>query len=262
MRYAEMLTQTDVNAQPVNRWLTYFKRNPKASLRLFCFPYAGGNAGVYRSWAGKLPANVEMIAIQLPGRGNRRQEKPLSSLTELVELLGVALAGSLNEPFVFFGHSMGALVAFELARLLRREGRALPRHMFISGRSAPQLNRCHRLLYNLPESELLQELKQLEGTPRELLEHPELMEMMLPILRSDFSICDTYDYAEAAPLACPISAFGGFQDVDVPRQNLEAWREQTSSSFSLRMLAGNHFFLQTNETLLLELLSVQLRLVI
>lgn len=257
-----MLTQTDVKAQPVNRWLTYFKRNPKASLRLFCFPYAGGNAGVYRSWSQKLPDNVEMAAIQLPGRGSRRQEQPLSSLKELVEQLGVALAGSLNEPFAFFGHSMGALVAFELARLLRREGRALPRHMFVSGRSAPQMNRCHPLLYNLPESELLHELKQLEGTPPEVLEHPELMEMMLPILRADFSICDTYEYTEAAPLACPISAFGGFHDVDVPRENLEAWRDQTRSSFSLRMLPGNHFFLHTNETLFLELLSIQLRLVI
>jgi len=257
-----MLIQSEVTAPPVNRWLCYFKRNPKASLRLFCFPYAGGSAMVYRSWAEKLPANVEVVGIQLPGRASRRLEQPLSKLSELVALLGPALAGSLNEPFAFFGHSMGALVAFEFARLLRREGRALPRHLFISGRSAPQLNRCHAPLYNLPTDELIQEIKQLDGTPREVLEHPELMELMLPILRADFSICDTYEYREAAPLECPISAFGGFQDVDVPRQNLEAWREQTSSIFSLRMLPGNHFFLHTNETLLLDLLAIQLRLLI
>ena len=257
-----MLIQPEVTAPPVNRWLCYFKRNPKASLRLFCFPYAGANATVYRSWPQKLPADIEVVAIQLPGRGSRTHEQPLSKLSELVELLGSALAGSLNEPFAFFGHSMGALVAFELARLLRREGRALPRHMFISGRSAPQLQGCHAPLYNLPTSELLQELHQLDGTPREVLEHPELMEMMLPILRADFSICDTYEYTEEAPLECPISAFGGFQDVDVPRENLEAWRKQTSSSFTLRMLPGNHFFLHSNETLLLNLLAIQLRLVI
>lgn len=257
-----MLIQSEVAAPPVNEWLCYFKQNPKASLRLFCFPYAGANATVYRTWAEKLPDNVEVVAIQLPGRGKRRDEQPLSNLSKLVELLGSALAGSLKKPFAFFGHSMGALVAFELARLLRREGRALPLHMFVSSRSAPQLNSCHRPLHNLPTSELMQELHQLDGTPREVLEHPELMEMMLPILRADFSICDTYEYSEAAPLACPISAFGGFEDLDVPRQNLEAWREQTSSSFTLRMLRGNHFFLHTNETLLLNLLAIQLRLVV
>lgn len=231
-------------------------------MRLFCFPYAGGNAMVYRTWAQKLPANVEVVGVQLPGRGSRTHEPPLSRLSDLVELLGSALAGSLNEPFAFFGHSMGALVAFELARLLRREGHARPCHMFISGRSAPQLSPTHRPLYNLPTNELMQELKQLEGTPREVLEHPELMALMLPVLRADFSICDTYEYTEAAPLECPISAFGGFQDFDVPRENLEAWREQTSSSFTLRMLPGNHFFLHSNETLLLNLLAIQLRLVI
>jgi medium-chain acyl-[acyl-carrier-protein] hydrolase len=252
-----MLMQSEATATS-NRWLCYFKRNPKAGLRLFCFPYAGGNAMVYRSWSQKLPPNIEVVAIQLPGHGSRTQEPPLSSLPELVELLGSALAGSLNEPFAFFGHSMGALVAFELARLLRREGRALPMQMLVSGRTAPQLKDCHAPLYNRPKSELLQELRQLEGTPREVLEHPELMEYMLPILRADFSICDTYEYTEAAPLECPISVFGGLQDTDVPRQNLEGWREQTSSTFSLRMLPGNHFFLHSNETLLLNLLAIQL----
>ena len=254
--------QPAVTAPPVNHWLCYFKRNPKASLRLFCFPYAGANAMVYRSWAQKVPDNVEVVAIQLPGRGTRMHEEPLTKLPEVVELLSSALAGSLNEPFAFFGHSMGALIAFEFARLLRREGRALPRHLFVSGRSAPQLSPDERLLYNLPTSELLQELKQLDGTPREALEHPELMDLMLPILRADFSICETYEYADFAPLECPISAFGGFQDVDVPREKLEAWRAQTSSSFTLRMLPGNHFFLHSNETTLLNLLSIQLRLII
>jgi medium-chain acyl-[acyl-carrier-protein] hydrolase len=254
-----MLTQSEIAAPPVNEWLCYFKHNPKASLRLFCFPYAGANATVYRSWAEKLPASVEVVAIQLPGRGKRRREPPLTSLSKLVELLGSV---PLKEPFAFFGHSMGALVAFELARLLRREGRALPLHLFVSGRSAPQLNSCHRPLHNLPTSELMQELHQLDGTPTEVLEHPELMEMMLPILRADFSICDTYEYREEEPLACPISAFGGFQDVDVPRQNLEAWSEQTSNSFTLRMLPGKHFFIHSNETLFLNMLAIQLRLMI
>ena len=257
-----MLSQPEIAAPPTNRWLCYFKRNPRASLRLFCFPYAGASAMVYRGWAEKLPANVEVVGIQLPGRASRSGEQPLTKLSDLIELLGPALKGVLNKPFAFFGHSMGALVAFELARLLRREGRPLLLHLFASGRSAPQLNDCHAPLYNLPTSELLKEIKKMDGTPPEVLEHPELMEMMLPLLRADFSMCDTYEYTEAAPLDCPISVFGGFQDVDVPRQNLEAWREHTSSTFSLWMLPGNHFFLHSNETLLLNLLAIQLRLII
>lgn len=253
-----MLTQSAATIQPANPWLHYFKPNPKANLRLFCFPYAGGNALVYRSWAQKLPSDVEVVAIQLPGRGNRMHEPLISKLSTVVELLASAIIPSLDEPFAFFGHSMGTLLSFELARLLRREGRPLPVHMFVSGRGAPQLNHLHPPLHNLPTNELLHELRRLDGTPSAVLEHPDLMELMLPILRADFSICDTYEYSQAAPLDCPISAFGGLQDAGVSRRNLEAWREQTSASFTARMLPGNHFFLHSNETLLLNVLATQL----
>ena len=244
--------------QAANPWLYFFKPNPKASVRLFCFPYAGGTALVYRTWAQKLPASVEIIAIQLPGRFTRRREPAVSKLTDLLEPVAAALTPFLDKPFAFFGHSMGALICFEVARFFRRQRRALPRHMFVSGRAAPQLNREHRPLYNLPKEELLLELQQLEGTPPEVLAHPELMDLMLPLLRADFSICDTYEYTEEAPLACPITAFGGLQDPDISRRCIEAWREQTSATFTLRMFAGNHFFIHTNEMLLLNLLANQL----
>jgi medium-chain acyl-[acyl-carrier-protein] hydrolase len=187
-------------------------------------------------------------------------EPVISNLTDLLEPIAEALTPFLNEPFAFFGHSMGALISFAVARFLRRQGCALPGHMFVSGRSAPQLNREHAPLYNLSKDELLAELQELEGTPREVLEHPELMELMLPLLRADFSICDTYEYTDEPPLACPITAFGGLQDFDVTRRRLEAWREQTSATFTLRMFPGNHFFIHTNETLLLNLLATQLGL--
>ena len=245
--------------QPANPWLHYFKSNPKAGVRLFCFPHAGGNALAYRSWAQKLPAGIEVIAVQLPGRGNRIHEPLITDLSSLVKLMAPAIAPSLNGPFAFFGHSMGAIVSFEMARWLRREGRSLPLHMFVSGRSAPPLNGCHPPLYNLATSELLHELRRLEGTPSAVLEHPDLMELMLPMLRADFSICDTYEYSEEAPLDCPITAFGGLQDAGITRRNLEPWREQTGSSFTLRMLPGNHFFLHSNEVLLLNVLAIQLR---
>lgn len=255
-----MPTLSGTKTQPANPWLYYLKPNPKASVRLFCFPYAGGTALVYRTWAQKLPASVEIVAIQLPGRFTRMREPAVSKLTDLLEPLASALKPFLDKPFAFFGHSMGALVCFEVARFVRRQWRALPRHLFVSGRSAPQLNREHRPLYNLPKDELLVDLKQLGGTPREVLEHPELMDLMLPLLRADFSICDTYEYTEEAPLACPITAFGGLQDFDVSRRGIEAWGEQTTAPFTLRMFAGNHFFIHTNEMLLLNLLANQLGL--
>ena len=255
-----MPTRSGAMTQPANPWLYHFKPNPKASIRLFCFPYAGGTALGYRTWAQKFPASVEVVAIQLPGRANRIQEPPIAKLTDLLEPIAAALAPFLDMPFALFGHSMGALIAFELARFFRRQGRALPWHLFISGRKAPQLSSERAPLYNLPKDELLAELQQLDGTPREVLEHPELMDLMLPTLRSDFSICDTYEYTEEAPLTCPITAFGGLQDFDVSRQKIEAWREQTSATFTLRMFPGNHFFIHSNEMLLLNLLATQLGL--
>lgn len=253
-----MTTQDGTARAAANRWLHAFKANPKAGVRLICFPYAGGTAMVYRSWAQRLPAEVEVLAVQLPGRASRMQEPLHFDLPRLIEAMAPVLAPHLEAPFAFFGHSMGAMIAFELARLLRREGRAGPLRLFVSGRSAPQLNRTHAPLHDLPQPELLRELGRLNGTPREVLEHPELMELMLPILRADFSVCDTYEYREEPPLDCPITAFGGLQDAGVPRRNLEAWREQTSGAFTLRMLPGDHFFLHSDESLLLRLLATEL----
>lgn len=257
-----MQTRSGAMTQPANPWLYYFEPRPKASIRLFCFPYAGGTALVYRPWAQKFPASVEVVAIQLPGRATRIKEPPISKLTELVEPIASALAPFLDKPFAFFGHSMGAVICFEVARFFRRQGRALPGHMFVSGRCAPQLSRESQPLYNLPKEDLLAELQQLDGTPREVLDHPELMDLMLPVLRADLSVCDTYEYTEEAPLACPITALGGLQDFDVSRRMIEAWREQTSATFTLRMLQGNHFFIHSNEMLLMNLLTTQLGLLL
>ena len=256
-----MTPRSGTMTQPANPWLYHFEPNPKASVRLFCFPYAGGTALVYRTWAQRLPPSVEVTAIQLPGRASRMQEPLMSRLSDVVAPIASALAPFLDKPFAFFGHSMGALTSFEVARFFRRQGRELPRHMFVSGRPAPQLNSERRTLYNLPTDELITELQQLEGTPREVLEHPELMDLMLPTLRADFSVCDTYEYTEEAPLASPITAFGGLQDSDISRRKLEAWREQTSAAFTVRMFPGNHFFIHSHETLLLNLLAAQLGLV-
>ena len=164
----------------------------------------------------------------------------------------------LDKPFAFFGHSMGALISFELARLLREEQSVEPTALFISGRGAPQLESEDPITYDMPEDEFISELRRLNGTPREVLEHPELLQLMMPILRSDFELCQTYTYTNAPPLNCPIFAFGGLQDEDVPRENLEAWRDQTTSALTVRMFPGDHFFLHSSQSSLLRALSSDL----
>jgi len=153
---------------------------------------------------------------------------------------------------------MGALIGFELARYLRKEQSPEPVHLFVSGRRAPQILNTEPSTYNLPEAGFLAYLQRLKGTPGEILEHPELMRLMLPLLRADFEMVETYIYSKDAPLNCSITAFGGLQDDKVKQERLEAWRKQTSRHFSLRMLPGDHFYLHTAESLLLQILSSEL----
>ena len=239
-------------------WLASYRQNPAAQLRLFCFPYAGGGAAVYSQWFKSLPPQVEVCPVQPPGRGSRLNKTPFTRIEPLVESLAREMHSYLDKPFAFFGHSMGAAIGFEIARLLRREGAPLPAHLFVSGRTAPQLKKPERPTYNLPEPELIEELRRLKGTPAEVLAHPELMKVVLPLLRADFELIQTYKSTDEPPLDIPVSAFGGLEDVEINRESLEGWRAQTTRSFTLRMLPGDHFYLTTNQHLLLPLLSQEL----
>lgn len=242
----------------INSWLRCFNPNPQAELRLFCFPYAGGGASIFRKWSNSLPHYVELFSIQLPGREDRLKETPFTDISLLVQTLIPILHPYLNVPFTFFGHSMGALISFELARCLRSEQAPSPVHLFISGRRAPQIPDPYSLICTLAEHEFLQELRALKGTPKEVLENSELMKVLLPILRADFSICGTYTYLNKPPLDCSISAFGGIEDSRETYHLLKSWSAQTHSSFSLQMLPGDHFFLSTSQQQLLEILFHQL----
>lgn len=153
---------------------------------------------------------------------------------------------------------MGGLISFELARLIRRQYNLEPVHLFISGRRAPQINNLKTVINNLPKADLIRELRQLNGTPEEVLNNDELMEILLPILRADFSVLETYIYTHEAPFNCPISVFGGLQDRTIELKELEAWREQTLNYFSLKMLSGNHFFIHSSRSFLLQELIQQL----
>lgn len=243
-----------INKNSNNPWVVRWQPNHKATLRLFCFPYAGGSASMYRTWGNSLPSHVEVCAIQLPGRGARMAETPMTSLPDILRELSQAIRPYLDLPFAFFGHSMGAMLSFELARVLRKESGVRPAHLFVSGCRALQLRDTDRQTYNLPEAEFIEELRHLGGTPAEVLAHPELLGLILPLLRADFEVCQTYKYTTDAPLASPITAFGGTED-KTGRAEIEAWREQTTASFTLKMFPGDHFFLHGAEAKILELIA-------
>lgn len=246
-------------AAAFDSWIAYRKPRPQARLRLFCFPHAGGGALMYRTWADGLPADAEVCPIQLPGRGTRLLEPLVTQLSPLIQALAQALLPLLDKPFAFFGHSLGALVSFELTRQLRRQYGMQPVRLFVSAGRAPQLPPRGLPIHTLPEGDFLAELRRLNGTPKEVLEHEELMRIALPVLRADFAVYETYVYATELPLHCPISTFGGLRDRTVSQSDLEAWREQTSGAFSLQMFPGDHFFLNTTQSLLLRVLSQELQ---
>jgi medium-chain acyl-[acyl-carrier-protein] hydrolase len=239
-------------------WLARPRPNPEAALRLFCFPYAGGGAATFHNWPRELPLSVELCSVHLPGRGARLMEAPFTEMRVLVESLAGGLLPHMDKPFAFFGHSLGAMIGFELARYLRRHHKTEPSCLFVSAAPAPQLREREKPIHNLPEPEFIRELGKLNGTPHEVLENEELMQLMLPTLRADFALSEKYSYRNEPPLDCPIAAYGGGRDHNVSREHLEAWREQSASTFSLNIIPGDHFFLHGSQTQLLDLLSRKL----
>jgi medium-chain acyl-[acyl-carrier-protein] hydrolase len=235
-------------------WIVGSHSAPSGLPRLFCFPYAGGSAGIFRTWGKELSSVAHVCPVQLPGRGERINEPAFTGLTRLIEALVTALAPSLHSPFAFFGHSMGALIAFELARKLRSEHGPLPVHIFASGRRAPQIPQ-DRLTYNLGEADFDDELKRLGGTGNEVAANPEIMQLMKPLLRADFQLCQEYKYTHQFPLQIPFTVMGGSDDPDVKIEHLNAWREQTTGDFAVSMLPGDHFFIRSANAALLELLE-------
>ncbi len=233
-------------------WLKCYKPLPEAELRLFCFPYAGSGAISFRSWPDLLPPTVEVYAIELPGRGTRMKESLYTRMEPLVEAIAPALLSKLDKPFVFFGHSMGAIVAFECCRLLRKNYGLLPSRLFVSGRNAPHVPDPDPAVHNASKAAFIEELRRFNGTPEEVLKSSALMELLLPILRADFEVLETYTYIAGPPLECAIAAFGGLEDLKTTADGLEAWREHTIDSFSLHKLSGDHFFINSAQSLLLK----------
>jgi surfactin synthase thioesterase subunit len=218
-------------------------------MRLFCFPGAGGGAFAFGAWGEGL-RDVEVHAAQLPGRQTRAGERPLASMASLIAAAHDALVPLLDRPCALLGHSLGAIVAFELARALRDDG-VPPHHLFVCGARGPHLPRPTHAFGKASDADLTERLRALEGTPPEILANPKMLEVFLPAIRADLTISESYRFSPAAPLPFPITAFGGTDDAFVSRGELQEWRWHTAARFTLRMLPGGHFFIADSRTALL-----------
>jgi surfactin synthase thioesterase subunit len=240
-------------------WILRPRPRPDARLRLFCFPYAGSGASVFRGWQQALPPEIECCAVQPPGREGRLAEAPHQRLGDLVEAAEVGLLPHLDRPFAFFGHSLGALACFELARRLRRRHAPQPLHLLVSACRAPQRPDPHPALHGLPDARFVEEVRRrYDAIPSEVAGHAELLELLLPTLKADFEAFETYSHTSEPPLDCPISCFGGSEDRFATREELADWREQTESFFRMKLFAGGHFYLQAFESELLAELTADL----
>jgi medium-chain acyl-[acyl-carrier-protein] hydrolase len=243
----------------MNRWFPYGAPNPTADVRLYCFPYAGGSASFFHSWWRRSNQAVDLVPVQLPGRENRIAEKPESSMRKIVDAVADALAGHLQRPFAFFGHSMGATLAYELTQRLLELKMTAPVMLFASGAPAPGLLDGTGETYQLPRDGLVDELRRLNGTPTRVLEDESLLELILPRLRADGRAADTYRYPGWPRLDIPVSVFGGTRDPDVLLGDLLRWQDHCNLPIRTRLLPGDHFFVAAHSATLCDLIFTDLR---
>ncbi len=228
------------------RCFRIYKKLPFAGIRLFCFPYGGSSPSVFRSWPGYFANKIELTGVLYPGRESRMLEPLVPDIRLIAESLLPDILPRLNKPFAFFGHSMGALIGYELARLLIEKHNCIPQHLFVSGCGAPHIP-DRDPIHNLPEDEFLDELIRLNGMPKEVLENEELLEYALPIIRADFTACADYRSTSNTVISCPITAYGGDEDSRVTVEDLAQWGRYTRTGFEYEILAGDHFFLHDHE---------------
>jgi surfactin synthase thioesterase subunit len=227
------------------KWFTYRQGVTCPDLRLFCFPFGGGGASTFSDWSAFLPTGIEVLPVQLPGRENRLIEPPVTSMPRLIAELIEAFSSYLDLPFVFFGHSMGALIAFELARELRRVHLPSPRWIFISGHPAPHMPRRRPYISHLTPTEFTRALCEYFNFDPSLLESQDIMDFILPALRADYELVESYAYVDDYPFQLPFSVFGGSKDPETTEEELLAWKRHTTGPFRIGIFSGDHFFIKT-----------------
>ena len=249
--------RSDTGASP-GRWVGGSTRAAHATVRLFCFAHAGGGAAFFFPWRQALAPGVDVRPILLPGRESRVREPPARQVEELLEPLCVALADCLDLPYALFGHSTGAVVAYEAARRLTATASRPPALLIVSGRRAPGLPNSRSRFSELPDGELRRALRDLNGTPDALLEHPELLAAMLPTLRADLELNERYQPLAGARLECPVFGYLGAADRHVGHAELVAWQRTTTGPFRARCFEGDHFYLKGTPPHFLQTLAADL----
>ena len=239
-----------------NRWLVCPQPNLSASARLFIFPYAGGAPSSFNKWAADFPNEIEISIVHYPGRGSRFNEPPIKELFVLAEEIANAIQSDLDKPFFFFGHSLGAVLAFEVARRITSQ----PQVLFVSAYGAPHIPNPNHPIHDLSDVEFIKSLQDLNGLPAEVVSNTELMDLLLPVLRADFEAIENYQYAHSEQrLRCPIIAFGGADDSHVDRTRLDAWAYHTNNDFRSKIFSGDHFFINTARRSVIDSIVTDIR---
>ena len=234
--------------------------NGAECIRLFCFPYAGGGTAPFFEWTKHISPNIELLRVQLPGREIRLREASFVDISSLVDTLSTELMPWLRRPFAFFGHSMGALIAYETARKLSEMGNQMPTHLFVSSFRAPHLPDPDLVSPDLPDKQFLNYLLQYEGIPDAVMKNKELMDIFLPILRADFQVIASYRVRnEWRPIECPITLFGGISDPKTSKEEMDEWRLHTTAKFQSHYFEGGHFYIHEAYPEVIEYINQCLR---
>lgn len=236
-----------------NRWLKIYQPRPYAPTRLYCFSHVGGTASVYKQWAQFLSADIEVCAVQLPGRDERQHENLCEDIEDVINKLTTVIAAD-TRPSVFFGHSFGSILAFALASKLKTLG-IEPNALIVSAKTAPHLP-SKKLRSNLPRVQLIQELVAMGGTPEAVLNDSTMMDRALRIVRADYSVLESFKpdrYLDL--LSCPIVAFEADEDTYTTGAGIDAWREYTQSTFIKHVVNGGHFYLNDNPAVLFSVIN-------
>lgn len=238
-----------MNGLRTSKWFLITKPKPRAKYRLFCFPYAGGSATAYLGWEHLLPDDIELVAIQPPGRANRLNENLLTSVHEMAEEIASVIPPWLDRPYFMYGHSLGSVVSFELLHLLKARNLPLPKRFFCGARRAPHAPPRIAPIHDYPLDKFKLELKSLNGTPDVVLENSDLMEIFVPILRTDFKAAYVYHRDPNVKLECEVSAFCGSRDDKVIVEDMVGWQDHFHKPMDFRVFDGGHFFMDDGKAL-------------